>query len=158
MAPGVFRGPATRLRASRCKLVTLYLILLDILSPCSTSISSMTTENDTHGSTSSNLLRKIEINVDCGEAFGLWEGGPDEELMPMIDAANVACGGHAGDPVTMQKTVALAKKYGIKVGARAYMLSLIQICQLISDPGFPDKVGFGRRMIAMSSEQIYAEM
>jgi UPF0271 protein len=71
-----------------------------------------------NGSISSTLLHRIEINVDCGEAFGLWEGGPDEELMPMIDAANVACGGHAGDPVTMQKTVALAKKYGIKVGAR----------------------------------------
>lgn len=72
-----------------------------------------------HGSSPS-LLSKIEINVDCGEAFGMWEGGPDEELMPMIDAANIACGGHAGDPVTMRKTVALAKKHGIKVGAREW--------------------------------------
>lgn len=118
----------------------------------------MTTETDAHASTSSTLLRKIEINVDCGEAFGLWEGGPDEELMPMIDAANIACGGHAGDPVTMQKTVALAKKYGIKVGARTFMFILTHMSQLIVDPGFPDKVGFGRRMIAMSSEQVYAEM
>lgn len=67
------------------------------------------------------LLSKIEINVDCGEAFGMWEGGPDEELMPMIDAANIACGGHAGDPVTMRKTVGLAKKHGIKVGAREFI-------------------------------------
>jgi lactam utilization protein B len=71
-----------------------------------------------NGSHNASLLSKIEINVDCGEAFGQWEGGPDEELMPMIDAANVACGGHAGDPVTMRKTVHLAKKHGIKVGAR----------------------------------------
>lgn len=63
-------------------------------------------------------LSKIEINVDCGESFGVWAGGPDEELMPLIDVANIACGGHAGDPVTMRRTVALAKRYGIKVGAR----------------------------------------
>lgn len=81
--------------------------------------SGMINMNGSSGSNeSATLLRRIEINVDCGEAFGLWEGGPDEELMPMIDAANVACGGHAGDPVIMQRTVALAKKNGIKVGAR----------------------------------------
>ncbi|ORY32908.1 hypothetical protein BCR39DRAFT_557462 [Naematelia encephala] len=88
-------------------------------------------------------LTRVEINVDCGEAFGLWEGGPDEELMPMIDAANIACGGHAGDPVIMRRAVALAKKYGVKVGAH---------------PGFPDKAGFGRRRLDMSAEQAYAEM
>ncbi|OCF30976.1 hypothetical protein I316_07383 [Kwoniella heveanensis BCC8398] len=89
------------------------------------------------------LLEKVEINVDCGEGFGFWEGGPDEDLMPLIDAANIACGGHAGDPVIMRRTVALAKKYGKKVGAH---------------PGFPDKVGFGRRVLAMTPEQAYAEM
>ncbi|KAK4689030.1 5-oxoprolinase (ATP-hydrolyzing) subunit A, partial [Tremellales sp. Uapishka_1] len=94
-------------------------------------------------STSETVLHKVEINVDCGEAFGLWEGGPDEDLMPMIDAANIACGGHAGDPVIMRRTVGLAKKYGVKVGAH---------------PGFPDKAGFGRRALAMSAEQAYAEM
>lgn len=63
-------------------------------------------------------LDHIEINVDCGEAYGQWAGGPDEALMPIIDAANIACGGHAGDPVIMRETIALAKKYGVKVGAR----------------------------------------
>jgi hypothetical protein len=63
-------------------------------------------------------LSKIEINVDCGEAFGNWAAGPDEELMPMIDVANVACGGHAGSPVIMKRTIDLAKKFGVKVGAR----------------------------------------
>jgi hypothetical protein len=63
-------------------------------------------------------LSKIEINVDCGEAFGNWAAGPDGELMPMIDVANVACGGHAGSPVIMRRTVELAKKFGVRVGAR----------------------------------------
>lgn len=96
-----------------------------------------------NGSSGSNgpttLLSRIEINVDCGEAFGLWEGGPDEELMPMIDAANVACGGHAGDPVIMQRTVALAKKNGIKVGARksGNLMSCRRYHGLNGRPGFP---------------------
>jgi UPF0271 protein len=72
--------------------------------------------------TTSFRLDKIEINVDCGEAFGLWEGGPDEELLPMIDVANVACGGHAGDPVTMRRTVGLCKQHGVKVGAREWCI------------------------------------
>ena len=63
--------------------------------------------------------------------------------MPMIDVANVACGGHAGDPVIMRRTIAAAKKHGIKVGAH---------------PGFPDKVGFGRRLLVMTPEQAYAEV
>ncbi|WWC95838.1 hypothetical protein V866_002705 [Kwoniella sp. B9012] len=94
-------------------------------------------------SSSSHQIQRVEINVDCGEAFGYWQCGPDEDLMPLIDAANIACGGHAGDPVTIRRTVALAKKHGIKVGAH---------------PGFPDKVGFGRRVLAMTSEQAYSEM
>ena len=123
-------------------------------------------------------LKRIEINVDCGEAFGLWECGPDEDLMPMIDVANVACGGHAGDPVVMRRTIAACKKHGIKVGARECGRSLLPFekgapcgqCDwsseeklsspifLPSDPGFPDKAGFGRRVLDMSSEQAYAEM
>jgi lactam utilization protein B len=68
---------------------------------------------------SSPSLPRIEINIDCGESFGHWSCGPsDELLMPMIDVANVACGGHAGDPVIMRRTIAAAKKHGIKVGAR----------------------------------------
>jgi UPF0271 protein len=118
----------------------------------------MTTTECSRDSVQQPLLRKIEINVDCGEGFGLWEGGPDEELMPMIDAANVACGGHAGDPVTMQKTVALAKKHGVKVGARELNPIYVPSIRLTSDPGFPDKAGFGRRMLAMSPDQVYAEM
>lgn len=70
---------------------------------------------------SSPSLPRIEINIDCGESFGHWSCGPsDGLLMPMIDVANVACGGHAGDPVIMRRTIAAAKKHGIKVGAREF--------------------------------------
>lgn len=79
----------------------------------------------------SGSLRRVEINVDCGESFGMWEGGPDQALMPMIDAANIACGGHAGDPVIMRRTVALAKEFGVKVGARK------SACNFKTDPKTP---------------------
>lgn len=63
------------------------------------------------------LLGRFEINCDMGEGFGYWKLGPDEELMPLIDRANIACGYHAGDHTIMRKSVALAKKYGVKVGS-----------------------------------------
>ena len=79
--------------------------------------------------------------------------------MPFIDAANIACGGHAGDPVIMRRTIALAKKHGVKVGARecSDCSSATRHAHLL-DPGYPDKAGFGRRALAMSYEQAYAEM
>ena len=67
--------------------------------------------------------------------------GPDEELMSFVDVANLACGFHAGDPSIMVKTVRLAKKHGIRVGAH---------------PGLPDLLGFGRRPMAVSPEDVYA--
>ena len=57
------------------------------------------------------------VNCDMGEAFGLWSLGDDEALMPLISMANVACGFHAGDPMIMRQTVALAKQHGVRVGA-----------------------------------------
>ena len=81
----------------------------------------------------------IEINCDMGESFGIYKAGNDEEIMPLIDIANVACGFHASDPNHMRKTVALAKKYGVKVGAH---------------PSFPDLQGFGRREMKMPRQDI----
>ncbi|KAL2414727.1 Lactam utilization protein lamB [Exophiala dermatitidis] len=86
------------------------------------------------------IVKKIEINVDCGEGFGKWKMGPDEELMPFIDAANIACGFHAGDPSIMLNTVRLCKKYGVKAGAH---------------PGLPDLIGFGRRQWAIDPHDVY---
>lgn len=72
----------------------------------------------------------ISINCDMGESFGLYKMGDDEAVMPFITEANVACGFHGSDPNHMQKTVALAKKYGVNVGAHFSL---------------PDLPGFGRR-------------
>lgn len=84
---------------------------------------------------------KLLLNADLGESFGAWQMGNDKALMPLIDCANVATGFHASDPVTMQRTVALAVKHNVLIGAH---------------PSYPDKEGFGRRSIACSSEEITA--
>ncbi|KAI1643668.1 LamB/YcsF [Daldinia loculata] len=86
-------------------------------------------------------LRWIEINCDLGEGFGRWKLGPDEDLMRYIDVANIACGFHAGDPSTMVRTVRLAKQHGVRVGAH---------------PGMPDLLGFGRRRMEISPDDMYA--
>jgi 5-oxoprolinase (ATP-hydrolysing) subunit A len=82
---------------------------------------------------------KIDINCDMGESFGSYVLGHDQELMPMISSANIACGFHAGDPMVMRDTVRLAKKNNVKVGAH---------------PGYPDLQGFGRRSIEMTPEEV----
>ena len=56
-----------------------------------------------------------KLNCDMGESFGIYRAGNDEEIMPLIDIANVACGFHASDPNHMRKTVALAKKIMLKL-------------------------------------------
>jgi UPF0271 protein len=83
----------------------------------------------------------IELNCDLGEAFGMWALGDDEAIMPYISMANVACGFHAGDPVVMRDTVALAKANDVKVGAH---------------PSYPDLQGFGRRDMLMDRDELTA--
>src|SRR5919201_4043074 len=80
-----------------------------------------------------------EINCDMGEAFGLYRMGDDEALMPLISVANVACGFHASDFNHMRRTVQLAKRHGVAVGAH---------------PSLPDLQGFGRREITMPREEL----
>ncbi len=72
----------------------------------------------------------IDLNADLGEGFGPWRMGEDEALLEVISSANVACGFHAGDPVIMDRTVRLALRRNVDVGAHV---------------GFPDLMGFGRR-------------
>tara|TARA_R110001583_G_scaffold125319_3_gene276883 strand:+ start:5395 stop:6147 length:753 start_codon:yes stop_codon:yes gene_type:complete len=79
------------------------------------------------------------INCDMGESFGPWEMGQDELIMPYIDMANIACGMHASDPNVIKKTVQLANKHNVQIGAH---------------PGYADLQGFGRRHITMSSEEL----
>ncbi|MCG8428209.1 MAG: 5-oxoprolinase subunit PxpA [Chromatiales bacterium] len=85
----------------------------------------------------------LKLNCDLGESFGAWTMGMDEAVMPHIDLANIACGFHAGDPVVMQNTLALAKQHGVTVGAH---------------PGYRDLNGFGRRSIQHQPEEIIALM
>lgn len=84
-------------------------------------------------------VKRLLLNCDMGESFGSWRMGLDAEVMPYIDCANIACGYHAGDPGTMRRTVALALAHGVTIGAH---------------PAYPDLVGFGRRSMACSSEEI----
>jgi UPF0271 protein len=81
----------------------------------------------------------IDINCDMGESFGPWVMGADAEVMPHITSANVACGGHAGDPSVMRRTVRAAKAHGVAVGAH---------------PGFADLQGFGRREMQTDPSEV----
>ncbi|SIR63081.1 UPF0271 protein [Haladaptatus litoreus] len=81
----------------------------------------------------------IDINCDMGESFGNWNMGNDEAVMPYITSANIAGGYHAGDPHVMRETVALAAEHDVGVGIH---------------PGLPDKMGFGRRTMAASPEEV----
>lgn len=82
---------------------------------------------------------KVDINCDLGESYGAFKIGNDTAVMPFITSANIACGFHAGDPATMSMTVALAKRNDVAVGCH---------------PSFPDIMGFGRREMQLSDEEI----
>ena len=81
----------------------------------------------------------MKLNCDLGESFGAWKMGMDQAVMPLIDMANVACGFHASDPLTMFDTVRLAKQYNVEIGAH---------------PAYPDRVGFGRRSMKCTKEEL----
>lgn len=86
-------------------------------------------------------VRELDINCDLGEGYGNWRMGDDAAVLPLISSANVACGFHASDPVTLVRTVRLVHEHGVAVGAH---------------PGLPDMLGFGRRRMAISAEDAYA--
>ena len=71
----------------------------------------------------------IDLNADAGESYGAWTLGDDAALFPYLSSVNVACGFHAGDPLTMQATIALSRQHGLGIGAH---------------PSYPDLPGFGR--------------
>lgn len=85
------------------------------------------------------MKQKVDLNCDMGESYGAFEVGNDEQVMPHITSANIACGLHAGDPMSMSKTVALAKKHKVALGAH---------------PGYPDLQGFGRREMQLTAEEM----
>ncbi|MBX9756876.1 MAG: 5-oxoprolinase subunit PxpA [Pseudomonadaceae bacterium] len=86
-------------------------------------------------------MNRILLNCDMGESFGAWQMGDDAHAMPLVDQANLACGFHAGDPLTIQRSVALAVSHGVSIGAH---------------PSYPDLQGFGRRHMTCSAEEVSA--
>lgn len=82
----------------------------------------------------------IDLNCDMGESFGAWTMGADAEVMPWISSANIACGFHAGDPLTQHATATAAIRAGVAVGAHV---------------GLPDLAGFGRRAMAVRADEVY---
>ena len=82
----------------------------------------------------------VDLNCDMGESFGAWHLGHDAAIMPFITSANIACGFHAGDPAVMKRTVRLALRHSVAIGAH---------------PGLPDLVGFGRRNMDISAEEAF---
>jgi 5-oxoprolinase (ATP-hydrolysing) subunit A len=85
----------------------------------------------------------VDLVADVGESFGDYRIGDDDALIPALSSANVACGFHAGDPRTMQAAVAACVAHGVALGAH---------------PGFPDLVGFGRRGMDLTAEEIRTDV
>jgi UPF0271 protein len=85
----------------------------------------------------------VDLNCDVGESFGAYTMGADAAIMPFISSANIACGFHAGDPRVMERTVRLAVQHGVAVGAH---------------PGFLDWIGFGRRVLGATPEEIESDV
>jgi UPF0271 protein len=85
----------------------------------------------------------IDLNADLGESYGSWRLGDDAALLPLLTSANVACGFHAGDPLTLRRTVAAAGRLGVVVGAQV---------------SYPDLVGFGRREMAVAADELEADV
>ncbi len=83
----------------------------------------------------------MKLNCDLGESFGVWDMGQDSVIMPYIDMANIACGFHASDPLTIEQTLQLAIEHKVSLGAH---------------PSYPDLVGFGRRSMQCSADEVRA--
>lgn len=87
--------------------------------------------------------QRIDLNSDLGESLGSWEIGNDAAMLDIVTSANVACGFHAGDSLTLQRTCARAAERGVVVGAQV---------------GYQDLAGFGRRFIDMESDELTADV
>ena len=85
--------------------------------------------------------RRIDLNADLGESFGAWTMGDDEAMLDVVTSANVACGFHAGDPVTMAATCRAAVQRGVAIGAHI---------------AYADLAGFGRRFVDVDPVELRA--
>ena len=89
------------------------------------------------------MTTRIDLNSDLGESLGTWRLGDDEAMLDVVTSANVACGFHAGDSLTLQQTCALAVERGVVIGAQV---------------GYRDLAGFGRRFIDMDAAELTADV
>ncbi|HEY0212701.1 MAG TPA: 5-oxoprolinase subunit PxpA [Paenirhodobacter sp.] len=89
------------------------------------------------------MTRKIDLNSDLGEGYGAWQMGDDATMLTIVSSANIACGFHAGDPLTILRTVRAAAARGVSVGAHL---------------SYPDRVGFGRRPMDVTSDELTADV
>ncbi|WP_409029111.1 LamB/YcsF family protein [Gracilimonas sediminicola] len=87
------------------------------------------------------MIKKIDLNCDLGEFYGMYDERRDSKIMPYISSCNIACGFHSGDPVTISKTIELALEHEVAIGAH---------------PSYPDLQGFGRRIMNLSTEELEA--
>ena len=88
-------------------------------------------------------IKPINLNADLGEGFGPWQMGDDAAMLDIVASANIACGGHAGDPEVMRRTVRLAQQRGVSIGAH---------------PSYPDLQGFGRRAMTLSPAELESQI
>ncbi|HLP67615.1 MAG TPA: 5-oxoprolinase subunit PxpA, partial [Rhizobium sp.] len=88
-------------------------------------------------------MTAIDLNSDLGEGYGAWKMGDDEAMLAIVSSANVACGFHAGDPAGILKTVKAAAEKGVSIGAHV---------------SYPDRVGFGRRDMDVTSGELTADV
>jgi len=89
------------------------------------------------------LVPTIDLNADIGESYGAWRMGDDDAVLDVVTSANIACGYHAGDPVTMLATLRAAARREVRIGAHV---------------SYPDLVGFGRRELNCAGEEIAADV
>lgn len=87
--------------------------------------------------------KHIDLNSDLGESYGAWKMGNDEQILGIVSSANIACGFHAGDPLNILSTLKHAAKHDVCVGAHV---------------SYPDLVGFGRRNMDLSYDELYADV
>ena len=88
-------------------------------------------------------MSAIDLNSDLGESYGAWRMGDDAAMLAVVSSANIACGFHAGDPAGIYKTVKAAADRGVVIGAHV---------------SYPDRVGFGRRDMDVTSEELIADV
>lgn len=89
------------------------------------------------------MVTAIDLNSDLGESFGAWTMGDDTAILQLVSSANVACGFHAGSPAGLLSTLRMAKQQGVAIGAHV---------------SYPDLVGFGRRNMDISSDELTADV